>query len=187
MLESILKENEINIFDVNFSYSLTHLPEMIMSSTAQYFREKGENVIYFPLDQTFNFSLEELEAILLAHKLEKNIDLLSFIYKHFDLKINPWDLDEIQKGKNISGGALKIVNYFATVYSAPKDSIIIINKYDQSLHQRIKEHTLNGIISMAKPKYLIVTSYGNNSSAKEIEELSEALKESLKNQRKKME
>lgn len=189
MIESILKENEINIFDVNAEYSVTHLPNMIMTSTAQYLKEQGENVIYFPLNQTFKYSLEEIEAISLARRLELGVDLISYINEYFNLGIREWDLKEIKKDHPINSGALRIINYLATVYAEPKNSIVMINKYDQGLHPAVKDVVMKFILKIGKPKYLIVTSYGDHTfqfdKIGSIDKLSEALKESLKKEREK--
>lgn len=160
MLEDILKQNSINKFSVDFRLSLTHTPSIIMNQVANYFKSEGLNVVHFPHSQINNYSLEEIEMLSMTYKLEHGEeDLISFISRYYRLGIEEWDLQEIKKGEKIPNGIQRIINYLATAYATPKDSVIIINHYEQGLHPGIVNSVMSGIMRFAQPKYLIATTY----------------------------
>lgn len=152
-------DERINIVNVSYKDYINDFQITSIKKAVDYLQTRGEKVIHFPLKKRFNYSLEEVESLLVAFKLEKNKDLLEIISRSFDLKFHQWDLDEISKGDVIRSGSLRILNYLLTCYCASKESIIIIDKYEDGLHPMLLKPLLRSIISIAQPKYLFAFHY----------------------------
>lgn len=159
MTTNILNENGINIFNVGLKDYMENITPNILMNTKKYFENQGEKVIYFEYIKTLNYSKKEIEAILLAYTLEKNVDLLEKINYAFDFGPHLWEYENYEKGTMIYSGAMRILNYILTCYMAPEGSIIIIDNYKQGLHPHVQKKLLNLIGQLSKPKYLIATTH----------------------------
>lgn len=148
--KSILENNETIAIHGENGSGKTKTLELL----AEYYKNKGENVIYFPVERIFNLTSEQVESMLVMSSILDEND----IFKKLDIQLNPWDYEN-QQGNYISSGYLQLVNFIGTIMFAKKESIVLIDTIEINLHYSIKQIILDVLSKLDNTKKLIATIY----------------------------
>lgn len=120
----------------------------------EYFEEKGENVIYFEADRNFTVKEEDVKALMMTNILLEENDPFTKCGIKLE-KLHFFD----QYGEHITSGFMQLINLFCNIYFAEKDSIIIIDNIERSLHISIQRIIIDVLLDIKKVKKLIVVTY----------------------------
>lgn len=135
----------------------THL----LNHLYDYFKEKGENVVYFEEDRIFDFPLVEAEDLIEKglRSIRKLVGLEdnSFLIKHDIIKEELFL--EREYGKIINRGKIQLLNFYLNIKKQGKDVIVLIDNPEKNIHISARDNLLNDILEMSNVKKVIVATH----------------------------
>lgn len=131
----------------------------VLNLLANYYEEKGENVVHFKSERKYQLSQDEVESIYVMHELTDSYNWLKYFLDSLDIQLNPWDFELIKKGELIHDGFMHIVDILATLSLVTEKSIVLIDNFEKGIHPSLYKPFLEIIRKLSITKKLIVTTY----------------------------
>lgn len=104
--------------------------------------DEMENVLFFNnANPKYKIDKDEANAILVANKL-CDLDWLDMFNRRWNLGVQSWDIDKMEKGKPIKDGYMIIVNMILTLLKYERVNLAVYN-IESSLHRKMVNELVN--------------------------------------------